>query len=233
LINARGTTQPKANRTFARFFTAAGLLGVATLFVGTVLHPMGADPNDAAAAFAEYTLDGHWVWSHLAQFVGVILLALALIVFAAQLDQSLSGFWGRIGVALAIGLIAIAAALQAVDGVALKRMVDHWAAAGPEQKPYAFEAAFAVRQIEIGLAGFLSLVTGLAIAAFGLALYCSAKHSNWFAWTALANGMAFVASGVAQQTTGFSSLSMRLSMAASLLFMAWIVALATFVWRRS
>jgi hypothetical protein len=233
LTNARGTAEPKANRTFARFFTAAGLLGVATLFVGTVVHPMGADPNDAAAAFAEYARDGHWVWSHLAQFVGVVLLALALIVFAAQLDQSHSAFWGRIGAALAIGLIAIAAALQAVDGVALKRMVDRWAAAGPEQKLYAFEAAFAVRQIEIGLAGFLSLVTGLTIAAFGFALYCSAKDSKWFAWTALVNGAAFVALGIAQQTTGFSGLSMMLSMVASLLFMAWIVALAMFVWRGS
>jgi hypothetical protein len=178
ILGASGLAQPKAARAFASLFTAAALLGVPTLFTGTVLHPMGADPNDAAAAFAEYALDGHWVWSHLVQFVGISLLALALIASAAELNQGLSALWGRIGVALAITLIAIAAALQAVDGVALKRMVDRWAAAGPEQKPYVFEAAFAVRQIEIGLAGFLSFVTGLTIAAFGLALYFSPKHSN-------------------------------------------------------
>jgi hypothetical protein len=226
-------TQPKASRKFARFFAATALLGVATLFAGTILHPMGADPNNAAAAFAEYALDGHWVWSHLAQFVGVTLLALALIAFAAELDQGVSALWGRIGVALAIGLVATAAALQAVDGIALKRMVDRWAAAGPEQKPYVFEAAFAVRQIEIGLAGFLSLVTGLTIAAFGLALFLNPRHSKSFAWAALVNGAAFVASGIAQQTTGFSSLSMMLSMTASLLLMAWIVALVVLTWRRS
>jgi hypothetical protein len=193
----------KGNRAFARFFAPAALLGVTTLFAGTALHPMGADPNDAAAAFAEYALDQHWVWSHLAQFVGVVLLTLALIGFAAELDQGLSALWARIGVALAIGLIAIAAALQAVDGVAVKRMVDRWAAAGTEHKPYVFEAAFAVRQIEIGLAGFLSFVTGLTIAAFGLALYFNPTHAKWFAWAAIANGVLFVASGVAQQTTGF------------------------------
>jgi hypothetical protein len=230
LIDAPATTEAKAS---ARFFAAAAPLGVAILFVGTILHPMGADPNDAPAALAEYAFDGHWVWSHLAQFVGVATLTLPLIAFAAKFDQGLSALWGRIGVALAISLIAIAAALQAVDGIALKRMVDRWAAAGPEQKPYVFEAAFAVRQIEIGLAGFLSFVTGLTIAAFGLALFYSPSHSKWFAWAAVVNGAAFVASGIAQQTTGFSSLSMMFSMTASLLFMAWILALAAFTWRRS
>jgi hypothetical protein len=233
LIRRLRNDTTEASRKFARFFAAAAPLGVATLFAGTILHPMGADPNDAPAAFAEYALDGHWVWSHLAQFMGVTLLALALIGFAAELDQGVSALWGRIGVALAIGLVATAAALQAVDGIALKRMVDRWAAAGPEQKPLVFEAVFAVRQIEIGLAGFLSFVTGLTIAAFGLALYFSRRHSKWFAWAALVNGAGFVASGIAQQTTGFSSLSMMLSMTASLLLMTWIIALAVLTWRRS
>jgi hypothetical protein len=212
---------------------AAALLGVTTLFAGTMLHPMGADPNDAPAAFAEYALDEHWVWSHLAQFIGVVLLASALIAYSAELEQGLSALWRRIGVAFAIGLIAIAAALQAVDGVALKHMVDRWAAAGPEHKPAVFEAAFAVRQIEIGLAGFLSFVAGLTIVAFGLALYSKPKASQWLAWVALTNGAIFVASGVAQQTTGFSVVSMTLSMTASLLFMGWMVVLAVLIWRRS
>jgi hypothetical protein len=221
-----------ANRPLAHFFTAAALLGATSLFVGTALHPMGADPNDAAAAFSEYALDRYWIWSHLAQFVGVVLLALALITFTLELEIGQSAPWGGITVALAVALIAIAAALQAVDGVALKRVVDHWAAAAAEQKSAAFEAAFAVRQVELGLAGFLSLVTGLAIVAFGLTLHLSPKGSQWFAFAAVANGAIFVASGVAQQTTGFSAASMVLSMTAGLLFMVWIVALALFTWLR-
>ena len=113
------------NRALAHFFTAATLLGTASLFVGTALHPMGADPNDAAAAFSEYALDRYWIWSHLAQFVGVVLLALALITFTLELEVGQSAPWGGITLALAVALIAVAAALQAVDGVALKRMVDH------------------------------------------------------------------------------------------------------------
>jgi hypothetical protein len=41
----------KPNRASVRFFPVATLLGVLTLSAGTALHPMGADPNDAAAAF--------------------------------------------------------------------------------------------------------------------------------------------------------------------------------------
>jgi len=49
------------------------------------------------------------------------LLALALIAFTLELEEGGSAPWGGISVALAIGLIAVAAVLQAVDGVALKR----------------------------------------------------------------------------------------------------------------
>jgi hypothetical protein len=220
-----------ANRALTRFFMTATLLGATSLSVGTALHPMSVDPNDAAAAFSEYALDKYWVWSHLAQFVGVVLLTLALITFTLELEVGQSSPWGGITVALALALIAIAAALQAIDGVALKRVVDHWAAATAEQKSAAFEAAFAVRQIEIGLAGFLSLVTGLAIVAFGLALYLSPNGLQWFAFAAAANGVIFLASGVTQQTSGFSAASMMLSMTAGLLFMVWMVALALFTWR--
>jgi hypothetical protein len=223
----------KPNRASARFFTAATLLGVTTLFAGTALHPMDADPNDAAAAFAEYALDRYWVWSHLGQFVGIVLLALALIAFTLELEDGRSAPWGGISVALAVGLVAIAAALQAVDGVALKHVVDRWAAAAADQKAVVFEAAFAVRQIEIGLAAFLSLVTGLTMGAFGLTLYFNPQGSQLFAWVALVNSLIFVASGVAQQTTGFSNVSMMLSATGSLLLMVWMVTLAVLTWRRS
>jgi hypothetical protein len=189
----------KSNRTVVRFFAVATLLGVLTLSTGTALHPMSADPSDAAAAFAEYAVDRYWIWSHLAQFVGVVLLALALIAFTLELEEGRSAPWGGISVALAIGLIAVAAVLQAVDGVALKRMVDRWAAAAAELKSDVFEAAFAIRQIEIGLTAFLSFVTGLAVTAFGLSLLFNSRGFQWFAWAALSNGIVF--SGAERRAT--------------------------------
>jgi hypothetical protein len=35
------------------------ILGVIVLLVATMLHPLGAHPGDAPAAFAEYALDRH------------------------------------------------------------------------------------------------------------------------------------------------------------------------------
>ena len=57
---------------FARVGAAAAPVGAVVLFVSTLLHPMSVDPNDAAAAFAEYAADPFYVWSHMGQFVGFV-----------------------------------------------------------------------------------------------------------------------------------------------------------------
>jgi len=89
----------------------------------------------------------------------------ALLFLAQQFEGAAAGAWARIAAGRAIAGLAVASALQAVDGVALKVMVDAWAAAPAGQKEGAFHAAFAVRQIEIGLASMLSLLFGLTVAA--------------------------------------------------------------------
>jgi hypothetical protein len=160
----RTTTQ-----TLARVGAVAALVGSVVLFVSTLLHPLGSDPNDPPAAFAEYAADSHWVWSHLGQFLGFALLGMALVALAGTLEPGRPAAWARIGLAATAAMIAMAAALQAVDGVALKVMVDRWAAATGDARMLAYEAAFAVRQVEIGLASLLSLVSGLTLTVFGVA----------------------------------------------------------------
>jgi hypothetical protein len=136
----------------ARIGGVAGIAGALLLVVATLLHPLGADPADAAAAFAEYAADSAYVWSHLGQFLGSSGLGAGLIALAATLEPGRAAAWGRLGVAGAVASIALAAGLQAVDGVALKATVDRWAAASGEARALAFEAALALRWLEIGLA---------------------------------------------------------------------------------
>ena len=62
--------------------------------------------------------------------------------------------WAYLGIAGAIGSVAVTLALRAVDGVALKVMGDTWVAAPESEKTVVFQTAFAVRQVEIGLAAF-------------------------------------------------------------------------------
>src|SRR5262249_23499739 len=144
--------------------------GSVALFIGTYLHPQSADPNDPVAAFTEYAADHIWVASHLTQLAGVALMVAALLILTPQFESVRASAWARMRAAGAIAGLAIAAALQAVDGVALKRTVDAWAVAAPAQKELAFQSAFAVRQIEIGLAAMFALSLGLTTAIYGVAL---------------------------------------------------------------
>ena len=75
---------------------------------------------------------------------------MALVALSHTFEDCRAEAWGIVGRAGAIVTVALAAALQAVDGIALKTMVDRWVTA-PADQPVAFEAAFAVRQVEVGL----------------------------------------------------------------------------------
>src|SRR3954453_9883396 len=136
------------HRPLARLGAGPPLTRAVLLVVTTLLHSLGSDPNHPAAAFAEYAADSLWVWSHLGQFLAVAMLGAALVALASTLEPGPAAAWGRLGEVGTAVIIAAAAALQAVDGVALKVMVDRWATATGDARQLTFEAAFAVRQIE-------------------------------------------------------------------------------------
>jgi hypothetical protein len=54
-----------------------------------------------------------------------------------------------------------------------------WSNAPPAQKEVAFYAALAVRQVEVGLASTLSLVLGLTVTAYGMALLADRAFRNF------------------------------------------------------
>jgi hypothetical protein len=110
------------------------IAGSVLLFVGTYLHPMKADPNDAVASFTEYAAEQLRIASHLMQLAGVTLMVAALLVLSQQLESVRGRGWSRIAAGGAITSLAVTAALQAVDGIALKVMVDAWAVAPAPQK---------------------------------------------------------------------------------------------------
>lgn len=219
------------NQPLARLGSIAAVAGAILLFVSTLLHPLDSDPSDSPAAFAEYAADSLWVWSHLGQFLGVALLGMALVALATTFKPGRAAAWGRVGQAGAAAIIAVAAALQAVDGVALKVMVDRWAAATGEARVFAFEAAFAVRQIEIGLASLLSLLSGFTLIVFGVSIVLSPRYPLWMGWLGLLSGLGLVATGAAQASTGFSDLAMTLSMLVSSVFLIWAILAGILMWR--
>ncbi len=219
---------PSENRVCA--ICAVG--GPAFLLIGTFLHPMGADPNDPIAAFTEYAQDRFWVASHLVQLLGIGLIVVSLLFFVRQLEASGQANIGRVAAAGAVVSLALAAVLQAVDGIALKNMVDAWAAAPEAQKQDIFYAAFAVRQVEIGLASLFSLSLGLTIGLCGAAVIPDSDYPKWFGVLALAGGASTLVAGLVMAYAGFSELAMTIGMPANLLLVGWILSLAGLMWRR-
>lgn len=169
--------------------------------------------------------------SHLGQFLGFATLGIALVALAATLEPGRSAAWGRIGLAGTAAGIALVAALQAVDGVALKIMVDRWAAASGQARVLAYEAAFAVRQIEIGLASLVSLLWGFTLTAFGLSIFFSTRYPTWLGGVGLLGGLGTVAAGGALAFTGFSAFAMTLSMLASVVLLVWAILVGLLLWR--
>jgi hypothetical protein len=225
----------QANGEVTRGSTRAGavcaIAGTALLAVGTYLHPLDADPNDAVAAFTEYAADHLWVASHLTQLLGVALMVAALSFLGRQLSGA-GAAWARLGWGSAIAGLAIAAALQAVDGVALKRMVDAWMTAPPAHRESVFHAAFAVRQIEIGLASMLSLALGATSAVYGVALLLDGTYPRSLGALAVIGGAATVLAGVVLAYSGFSQAAMAINMPASALLLLWMLTLGWYMWRR-
>ena len=119
---------------------------------------------------------------------GVAAMMSALLFLTGQLEARRRSSVARIATAGAIVSLALAAALQAVDGIALKSMVDAWAAAPASEKKGMFHAAFAVRQLEIGLASMLSFSLGLTMILYGIALLGDETCPKWFAGVAIAGG---------------------------------------------
>jgi Domain of unknown function (DUF4386) len=205
--------------------------GTLVLFASTMLHPSDADPGNAPAAFAEYATDTLWVWSHLGQFAGLAALGAALVALAATLEPGRASNWGRVAVVGVAASVAVAAALQAVDGVALKSLVDRWAAAIGQEQRIAFEAVLAVRQIEIGLASLVSILFGLTLSLYGMAVLRSSRYPRWLGALGLAGGLGTVTGGIVQASTGFSGLAMTISMTASSLLLIWMISIAVHMWR--
>lgn len=198
-------------------------LGVALMLLGTFLHPMHADPAVPAGAFAEYARDRFWLAAHLVQFIGVAVLLICVLQLTGRLPRDGLVTAVRAGTGTSL---ALAAALQAVDGVALKQMVDLWAAADPPEKDALLAAATAVRAVEIGFAAMFGMVLGLSLALLGLVLMRFPVGKPILGTLGVVAGLTAAVGGVLTGLYGFAPAPMLLNMAASLFLLGWYLIVA-------
>ncbi len=210
LLQSVDLEKPMYKQPASRVGPIAAIIGAVLLFVGTYLHPTNADPNMPLAAFTEYAADHHWVASHLMQLFGVTLMVAALVLLSRRMADGPATEWVALGMAGAIASLAVASAPPAVDGVALKVMVNSWAATPEPGRAALFQAAFSVRQIERGLASITGLLFGLAASLYGIALLIDRRFPRWLGAFAIAGGAPTAIAGVVIAYTGFSPLAMAI-----------------------
>ena len=211
----------------------AAIAGALAVIVGTMLHPMGADPADALAAFTEYAADDHWVTSHLTQFFGFALMFIGLLAVRDLIRNETAEWMVELGKVSGICALTAVAMLQAVDGIALKVMVDNWSNAPLDQKSNAFMAAFAVRQIEIGLASFMAILFGVTAVFFGSAIAWSKHLPTWLGWIGVVGGLGTTVGGLLFAYSGFSTTAMNFGMAFNLVAILWMIAVGVVLWRKN
>src|SRR5947208_16525108 len=184
-----------------------GLLvgGLLVTLIVTHDHPSGDDDN-YPVIFAKYAKSNDWVAVHLIQFASVLLVLGGLLVLYRVLQlRGLVPVLAGIAAAIAIAAAAAWAALQAIDGVALKHAVDAWTNASGAQKAIRFADAQTVRWAEYGMNTYFRLLLGLAAALFGIAIARTDIAARWIGWAGLIGGLAYMASGVAVAYAGFES----------------------------
>jgi hypothetical protein len=219
-----------------RIGAVAGITGLLLQVAMDQMHPAHSDPNDSKAAFTEYSHYGLWTVVHIGQFLGTLLLGLALLALARSLSRQrgVPGALAVVGAVTTIILVAVFAVQMAVDGVALRSAIDTWAraAAGPGRTS-AFQVANGLRGLEKGLSGFFHLSNGCTLVALGLSIALGHRYPRWLGWTAVVTGVAFLTGGVVTAHSGFSSDAGRVLMPALLLLGIFVIGICVSMWRRA
>src|SRR5215217_8228435 len=156
------------DRSLLRLSATLVVIGEVLFAIVTLFHPDGP-ANNHRAVFAEYASSASWTAVHLGQFVGMAVIIAGLLVLYFALDIRPGGAaWvarlGAVSAAVALGLYAV---LQAVDGVALKQVVDAWARAPEAEKAARFASAETIRWLEWGTRSYQSFMFGLTLILLG------------------------------------------------------------------
>ena len=180
--------------------------GFAVSVVAGLLHADTASANDHPATFAEYARSGIWTAVHLGQFAGMALLIAGLLVLLVVLKapDGPMAWTARFGAVAAIAALALYAALQAVDGVALKHAVDAWATAAEPAKAARFATAEGIRWLEWGMRSYQSFVLGTALVLTGAVVVGARRVSRLIGYLMALSGLAYLAQGWIIGAEGFS-----------------------------
>ena len=229
---------PQLQRPLLRIGSIAFLAGVIIAVVSTAIHPSTENPFDHPLVFAEYARHDSWIAVHIGQLAGVIMVFaggfVALYRLLVQSESSTASILSWIGLALAIMTASAIAALQAVDGIALKMAVDSWVAAPSEEKAVTFGIAEGIRFIEYGTNSIFRILQGLVAIIFGVAIVKSKLLSRWIGGAGVIIGAVTIYAGieVAYFAFGYDNIG-GLRGISMIVYFIWVGILGGFMWRKS
>lgn len=226
-----------ARKTFASralsLAMAAAVIGPPVYVAVTLLHPSGI-ADDHPATFRQYAVSHAWIAIHLAQFAAMVVGLVGLAGLAASMLRLQEN--GRVLALLAVGLAAasipIAAVLQSVDGIALKRAVDAWVVEGGTVGSASFAAARAIRWVEEGVNAVLGLTMGFTIILAGAAMVRGVVYPRWMGWIGAAIGIGVLIGAVIVAESGFSPTAQVWVLARNPALWIWISVAGVLMWRR-
>jgi hypothetical protein len=129
----------------------------------------------------------------------------------------------RFGLVTATAALATYAALQAVDGVALKQSVDTWLAAPGADATARYAAAEAIRWVEWGLRSYFNFLLGLAFVMGGIGLVRSAAAPRAIGYLMALTGCAYIVQGWIIGNEGFSANNTVPTLAGYGIWLVWAI----------
>jgi hypothetical protein len=226
-----------SNTTFDRTLlrVSAGVLFLGEILFGVAgyFHPAHEPANSHAAVFAEYARSTNWTLIHLAQFAGMLVIVAGLLVLfrALNIRSGMASLAAQGAAVSAVITLALYGVLQAVDGVALKQVVDAWASAPEAEKAARFASAEAIRFLEWGGRSYQDFLLGLTFLLFAVAIVWTARIPRTVGFLVGLTGIAYIAQGLVTGAEGFSANNSTPTLLAYVLWLAWSIWLLIFAWR--
>jgi hypothetical protein len=230
-------TTPQFERPLFRIGSIAFLAGLVIFIISTGFHASREDPTNHLRVFAEYANSAPWIAAHIGQFVGGVGVFaggfVALFRLLVQWGSMTTSVLAWIGFATAIMAASALSILQAVDGIALKRAVDSWAAAPPAEKTIAFRVAEGIRWTEVGTNSIFRILQGTVAVVFGVAIVLSTVLGRWIGVVGIFAGVLTIAAGVEVAYVGFASSMVGLDAISMMVYSIWVGILGVFMWRKT
>jgi hypothetical protein len=230
------STSPTNNtfdRTYLRVAAIVLILGELLFGVAGNLHPARESANQHAAVFAEYAESTNWTLVHLGQFAGMLVIIAGLLVLfqALNVRSGMAGLLAQGAAVSAAVTLALYGILQAIDGVALKQVVDAWASAPEAEKAARFASAEAIRFLEWGGRSYQDFMLGLTFLLFAIVIVSTARIPRLLGVLVGLTGIGYIAQGFITGAEGFSANNSTPTLFAYAVWLAWSIWLLVFAWR--